>query len=141
MTPRALLPLAVAFACAGTLAGGTPAAAEGDGPVLVFVDARTSADIFLAQADGSRVRRWVTGHPWATGPDISPDGSKVAYSEGTYIDSTLVIATIDGRASIRLSFPTQVAVDPAWSPDVAESPSQAAQATATSSSSTQTVGG
>jgi hypothetical protein len=91
-------------------AAGAPATQT---PVLAYVKYRTSAlvatDIYIAHVDGSgAVRRFLD----ASGPTVSPDGTKIAFWRG----STLWTANTDGSAARALgTFTSPQGVS--WSPD------------------------
>ncbi len=86
-------------------------------------DPRPDADIFVMNADGSRIRR-LAGTPRPDGnPDWSPDGSLIAFHEHHVHDlwqpaGFVWVASVSTRALTRVTGGRDwSAGDPAWSPD------------------------
>ncbi len=103
-----------------------------DGSHIVFTLGNDwNGEIYVAASDGSRVRRISEESEIYYSPDISPDGTRIAYTtrrypeEGNFwwgdevIPRSFEIATsgLDGSDTIRLTKDSADDTSPAWSPD------------------------
>lgn len=108
--------LAVAL---GSLAGGGASGADSAGePLIAFTDARVDFDLVVRNADGTDVRRILTGLGSDLDPSFSPDGEWIAF-EHTSAGSSADIHVVrrDGSQRRVLAAGPGIEIDPAWSPD------------------------
>lgn len=92
-----------------------------DGSSIAFVrplrDDSTSAEIFVANADGTRQRRLTRNAHGDTAPAWSPDGDRIAFARfGITIPSGIFVMRPNGTAVRRLTRCDQDC-GPSWSPD------------------------
>lgn len=107
-----------------TSAGGHHADLSRDGRVLAYdsiPDGQSTTDVYVSAADGARAHD-VTSSPATNDiqPDLSPDGTSVAYSSSTPGARDARILVKDLRSgqtrAITPSVPGLEALDPSWSP-------------------------
>ena len=86
-----------------------------DGRRIAFLsdrDRRPNFDVYLMNADGSRVERLTTtGTFWA--PQFAPDGKHLAVQG----DRDIRVISLDDKTVKRLTFEPQNGMSPSWSPD------------------------
>lgn len=93
-----------------------------DGRSLVFEDWESSeAEIYMVAVDGSNRRPlFHSGGYGSFGPTWSPDGSRILFSVGTYVDFDTGLWTVNADGSEARQFGSGSFFDawsPAWSPD------------------------
>jgi TolB protein len=76
-------------------------------------------DLFVMDADGTRVRRLTSGPDADTGPAIAPDGRTLAFSRAPPDggESDLYVMSIGGGSPTRLADVAGNEFEPDWSPD------------------------
>lgn len=72
-----------------------------------------SYDLWVAKSDGTDPHLILSNGTYITGPAVSPDGSKIAYSSNNHI----WVANIDGTGAHAVTSSGDPDYDPAWSPD------------------------
>jgi Tol biopolymer transport system component len=91
-----------------------------DGEKVAFVALANagSPDIFVMNADGSRLRNVTNTVTTSFDVTWSPDGQRIAYLEGRTDGAPLTVANADGTGKQRLTGPLMVDLgSPSWSPD------------------------
>jgi TolB protein len=93
-----------------------------DGKQLIFASSRGNliSALWSSNLNGSHAKQFTMPELEAGGPDVSPDGKKLAlYSQqNTALPSSLWIGDLDGSHLTRLTRPQQInAVGPVFSPD------------------------
>ena len=93
-----------------------------DGSRIVFAASLIPASLYVMNADGSGLRRLVSGSPGtvASWPDWSPDGSRIVYNVISPGDTaTISVVNADGSNAVSISTVSPVDGDfrPHWSPD------------------------
>lgn len=81
-----------------------------DGTQIAFV---SSADIYVANADGTGVRPFVAGRQAEGYPAWSPDGRNIAYTIG----NAVYLRALEGDATRRIARDGVEISTPSWSPD------------------------
>jgi len=84
------------------LLGSAPVLAA-DPPLLIVSNRSGSANIFLANADGSEVKNLTDSKFLNTNPAWSPDGKKVAFASDRDGDMSLYVMDADGKNATRLT--------------------------------------
>lgn len=81
-------------------------------------NAATNGEIFIMNADGSNEKQLTNRPGYDGGPQISPDGTKIAFygknAEGNY---EIFVMDADGKNIINLSEDPMEDYSPSWSPD------------------------
>ncbi len=89
-----------------------------DGTRIAFVSDRDGAPaIYVANADGSNVRRLLDDETAQTYPSWSPDGRHVAYVSDCRGDAAVSIVRANGSASARVTWVEAPPASIVWSPD------------------------
>lgn len=84
--------------------------------VFTSVDPETGEwDLFSMNPDGSERKRITTGYDWPAFADISPDGSKIAFS--AQVEGTWYIFTIDKDGSNLVQVTDFSSANSSWHPD------------------------
>jgi Tol biopolymer transport system component len=114
---------ALAAALAMSFAAGDAQAKKGKPPVIAFTSNRDSnQEIYTMNADGSNLRNLTNNPASDTEPEISPDGTKIAFvsTRNGILNPEIYVMNADGSNQQRLTKNDDInAVDryPTWSPD------------------------
>lgn len=107
ITPGDTVAVAMDVQCLKTLAG----------QILYLEQDYDTGEIFSTDLEGNN-RELILAEKGIVAFDVSPDGTRIAYSKGTNIAyADLYVINADGTGKLRLTSSGRANIDPDWSPD------------------------
>jgi Tol biopolymer transport system component len=107
------------LACAGVLSAAVESSSSPGGRIAFSSGSQSSSDVYVANPDGSGVRRLTNGRAHEFDPSWSPDGRKIAYRRETATGAPdIYVMNADGseKRNITKGAASQ-GISPRWSPD------------------------